>query len=137
MLRYSSRKVEGERLCTHLQLVANVDDKGIGLGADSEPLTVFEDLEACDVLVLKEDRESVGIGMGRESVGELWLGTGRVIIDSHVLPLFPQHLPNVVLVKAQALRYELLNCIPKFPHLHAILTHNFPVRFNIPGPYFI
>lgn len=37
----------------HLQLVADVDDEGVGLGMHRNPLPVFENLQARDVGILK------------------------------------------------------------------------------------
>jgi len=84
-------------------LIANVDDKGIRVGINGDPLAIFENLKARDLEVLEKNGECIRVSVSWQAIGELWLWAGGIVVHSHVLPLFPQHLVYVIFFEAQAL----------------------------------
>lgn len=75
-----------------LQLVTNVDDQSIGLGIDSYPVAILEDLQARDGGVLEKNGEGIGIGVRRQAISQLRLRAPGVVVDRHVLIWLPENL---------------------------------------------
>ena len=49
---------------SYLDLITDIDNKGIGDGIDSNPLAIFEDLQSWHV-ILEEHGDDIRIGMAR------------------------------------------------------------------------
>ncbi|BAT08386.1 Os09g0451266, partial [Oryza sativa Japonica Group] len=65
----------------HLQLVAEVDDDGVAHGRHVHPLAVLEQLEATDAVVLEEQDDAAGVGVGAEALDEVGARARRVAAD--------------------------------------------------------
>lgn len=52
----------------YLQLIADVNDKGTGMGFYGDPLAIVKDLKTGNVTVLKKNGESIGIGVCWETI---------------------------------------------------------------------
>lgn len=73
----------------HLNLVADVDDDGVGGGLDGDPGVSAADLEAVDPVVGKEEGETAGVGVRREA--ERQVGLRALGVEIH-----PQARPYVL-----------------------------------------
>lgn len=69
------------KLSEHLKLVTKVDDNGVFHGWNIDPLTIFEELEAADFVILEEQDEATSISMGPESHDQIGFGTWWVVAD--------------------------------------------------------
>lgn len=67
----------------YLNLVADVDDEGVGEGLHGDPVAVTAAyLEAANVVVGEEDGEDAGIGVGGEAQREVRLRAPRVVVGA-------------------------------------------------------
>ena len=77
---------ESEEHCTervNLESVAKVDDEGGVIRADANPLAILENLQAAH-LVLVQNGQHLGIGVGRDAQHFGWVGTHRVVVHARV-----------------------------------------------------
>lgn len=69
-------------LITYLQVIADVDDDGVGERLDGDSLAPVQHLQALE-LVLEDEGEEAIVGMGWHPEGEIGLSARRVAVDRH------------------------------------------------------
>ena len=71
----------GKKGGTNLEVVSDIDDKGIAAGLDGDPFLVFAHLQASH-LALVQQGERVGVRVGAQPQRERWRGAGRVVVEA-------------------------------------------------------
>ena len=107
-----------------LKEVADVDDECSRRRPDVDPPpALVKDLETAD-LVLEEYGEEAGVGVPACSDGKLRLGTGRVVVAEHDLPLVALDVRQVARFEPQRFRQKLEQCAPQVLHLLGVLAQS-------------
>ena len=68
-------------MLVYLKLVTYVDHNGVFHWWDIDPFSFFEQLESADLVVLEEEDDATGVGVGSETLDKLWPRTRRVVAD--------------------------------------------------------
>lgn len=117
----------------YLKLVSEVDDNGVVHRRDVDPFVVFEELKAADLVVLEEEDDAAGIGVGTETTDELRPGTRRVVahLGPKRWPLLPTKcLLQVALWEPQVLTEEVKQVLCQLFQLGYEFSHSCPVYAN-------
>jgi hypothetical protein len=69
-------------LITHLELLAEVDDQGIGHGLNVDPVAIVGELEAGDDHAREEQGDEVPVAVRRQAERRARVGARRVVVDA-------------------------------------------------------
>lgn len=113
----------------HLNLVAHVDDDGVGGGLDSDPRVSTANLEAVDSLVGEEEGEAAGVGVGRETKCKVGLWALGVEIHPQTRPyvLPSKRILKISFFQSKGLREHLHQSPTQLHQFLPILLSNIPV----------
>jgi hypothetical protein len=139
-------------IIAYLDLVADVDDEGVGDGFDDDPLAVGAPyLQALDVVVHQQHGHAAGVGVPRYAQRQLWLRALRVEVDPQARPFAavsaerrlqspgfqpqpageqPHHPP----AQLQHFLAVLLRCPPSTTTMHVPCKHACMMRSTNYGP---
>lgn len=62
-------------------MVTKVDNNGVAHWGHINPFPILEKLKATDLVVLEEEDDAAGVGVGAETLDEVRGGAGRVVAD--------------------------------------------------------
>ncbi|KAB8114499.1 hypothetical protein EE612_053945, partial [Oryza sativa] len=122
-------------IAKHLDLVPGVDDDGVLDGLDVDPpavaAVVGDHLEAAEAVVLEEEDEAAGVGVGAEAVDELRPRARRVVahlgaVEGLEVAVVGEGLPDVPFLQTKKLLHHSQQLLCQLLQLPPVLHHRLP-----------